>query len=527
MKFLVNFFFIILSASVFGQELKIDHFNFVTDSITYELKYAYNQPSQKNPPLLIYLHGVEGRGSDINRALSNSPFILGEKLKVQDKFLIITPQTYRPIDWNEGVVDALISQIIETKKFNNQKIFLTGISMGGNGVFKYITKYPNKVSAAAPIAGWGDPKQACKLKKLPIFAFHGELDHKEGRKTGSENMVNAIKACDGKAQVFLLKNTGHDAWTKTYSSEEFYSMLLNSDPTDTKFEEEIENEIDAKHSADDFLTYNKITDLHSHLNENSGLVTIQENEFWTVTDSGNPPYLYSFDTTGKIIDFYKITGASNNDWEELVFDGSHFFICDIGNNQNLRKNFQIYKISFPFDRNLSRLPSEIISFNLPDQNAYPPEKDDLNYDMEAVVSLRDSLYIFTKNRTNPYNGIVKFYSIPKTPGNHTAKFVGSFSVGEGRMLETFITGATYLKNSNILLLLSYANLYVISGWNGGPINENMLTKIPWKSFSQKEGITYLNDKVYFTDEKYKGLLGGTLNSLSLIDILKKSKKIIK
>ncbi|QCK13902.1 hypothetical protein [Mangrovivirga cuniculi] len=324
-----------------------------------------------------------------------------------------------------------------------------------------------------------------------------------------------------------MENTGHDAWSQTYSSEKFYSLLLNSEKPFRKFEENIEIKNNVENSADNVLNYHKITDLHSHLDENSGLVAISQNEFWTITDSGNPPYLYSFDTTGKIIDFYKITGASNNDWEELAFDGSHFFICDIGNNKNLRKNFQIYKINYRFDRNLRRVPSELISFIVPDQNAFPPEKDEMNYDMEAVIPLGDSLYIFTKNRTEPYTGIVNYYSLPKTAGNHTAKFLGSFSIGEGKMLETFITGATYLENSNILLLLSYANLYVISGWNGGPINEDMVTKLPWKSFSQKEGISYLNDKVYFTDEKYKGLLGGTLNSLPLTDILKNAKRIIK
>ncbi|WP_175402701.1 hypothetical protein [Mangrovivirga cuniculi] len=130
MKFLVNFLFIVLNVSVYGQELKFDKFNFVTDSINYELKYAYNQPTIEKPPLLIYLHGVEGRGNDINKALSNSPFVLGEKLKIQDEFMIITPQTYRPIDWHEDVVDALISHLVKTKKFDKQKIFLTGISMG-------------------------------------------------------------------------------------------------------------------------------------------------------------------------------------------------------------------------------------------------------------------------------------------------------------------------------------------------------------------------------------------------------------
>ena len=106
------------------------------------------------------------------------------------------------------------------------RIYVTGLSLGGNGTWSLALAEPNRFAAIAPVCGWSVPSVACTIKHLPIWSFHGDKDNVVPF-SSSELMVNRLKACGGNVKFTVYKNGNHNAWTETYNNEELYSWLLN------------------------------------------------------------------------------------------------------------------------------------------------------------------------------------------------------------------------------------------------------------------------------------------------------------
>ncbi len=176
-------------------------------------------------PLVLFLHGKGERGSDPNLL-----FIHGIPKQIKNgqdfPFLVLAPQlSIEQENWNEDELYLLLENIISKYKIDPDRIYLTGLSMGGNGVWKLAQKYPNYFAAIAPISGWGDVSQVCKLKEIPVSVFHGDRDAVVPPKN-SIDMVERLKLCSKNITFTLYKDTGHDAWSSTYHSPEFYHWLL-------------------------------------------------------------------------------------------------------------------------------------------------------------------------------------------------------------------------------------------------------------------------------------------------------------
>src|SRR5256885_947563 len=105
---------------------------------------------------------------------------------------------------------------------NSDRIYMTGFSMGGTGVWDYACAYPSKVACAVPIAGWGDVQAVCKMKDVPTWVFHGVKDQTVDPRD-SRNLTNALKKCGGNLILTELPNVGHEAWRQVYG----YNGLMN------------------------------------------------------------------------------------------------------------------------------------------------------------------------------------------------------------------------------------------------------------------------------------------------------------
>ncbi|MGY8949426.1 MAG: hypothetical protein ACKVIV_05245 [Flavobacteriales bacterium] len=191
--------------------------------------------------------------------------------------------------------------------------------------------------------------------------------------------------------------------------------------------------------------------LSNIIEETSGL-EIVDDMFVTHNDSGGKASLYYLSKEGKIIKTRKVISAINTDWEDLTRDEEYFYISDMGNNYNNRKDLKIYKL--PIDQS-SKEKTEIISFNYPEQKSFKINRKTI-YDAEGLISIDDKLIIFTKNRAKK---ITELYLIPKKPGNYNAIKIGTLKVN------SIITGADYNKDLKLLALTStinFNNYYLIT-----------------------------------------------------------------
>jgi predicted peptidase len=110
-------------------------------------------------------------------------------------------------------------------RIDKDRVYLTGLSMGGYGTWALAAAHPEKFAAIAPICGGGNPAEAAKLARLPIWVFHGAKDPTVPIERSKE-MVEAIKAAGGDAKFTIYPEAGHDSWTETYNNPELYQWLL-------------------------------------------------------------------------------------------------------------------------------------------------------------------------------------------------------------------------------------------------------------------------------------------------------------
>ncbi|MFN5417228.1 MAG: hypothetical protein ACK5B9_09240, partial [Flavobacteriia bacterium] len=105
-----------------------------------------------------------------------------------------------------------------------------------------------------------------------------------------------------------------------------------------------------------------------------------------INDGGNKPILFVLNFKGEIIHEVNIKDAKNKDWEDLTIDDQgNIYIADIGNNLNQRKDLCIYKVNSDSILFKNELSCEEIIFQYEDQTSFPPNKDQFNFDSEAIA----------------------------------------------------------------------------------------------------------------------------------------------
>lgn len=189
------------------------------------LKYLpeqYEEDLDKKWPLLIFLHGSGERGTDIEKVKVHGPPMLVEKGD-QFPFIIISPQA--KTRWDENVLHQMITDFIAKHRVDTDRIYLTGLSLGGHGTWNLAQKHPEMFAAIAPICGWGNVEEAWKLRHMPVWCFHGELD-KVVPLSSSENMINALKPINPNVKFTVYPETYHDSWIQAYNDSKLYEWFL-------------------------------------------------------------------------------------------------------------------------------------------------------------------------------------------------------------------------------------------------------------------------------------------------------------
>jgi predicted peptidase len=123
------------------------------------------------------------------------------------------------------LLSALLDDIESKYAVDKDRIYLTGLSMGGFGTWDWATTEPDRFAAIAPICGGGRTRAAKRIKQIPTWVFHGDKDEAVPVKE-SKDMVEALEKVGGKPKLTIYPDTGHDSWTRTYENRELYKWFL-------------------------------------------------------------------------------------------------------------------------------------------------------------------------------------------------------------------------------------------------------------------------------------------------------------
>jgi predicted peptidase len=197
-------------------------------TVPVKLNYLLSLPAdyaktKESWPLVLFLHGSGESGNNLAKVKAHGPPKLVEA-NGPFPFILVSPQSSGR-GWDPDVLNALLDSLSKEYRVDKDRVYLTGLSMGGFGTWALAAAHPEKFAAIAPICGGGNPADAAKLAKLPIWVFHGAKDPTVPLKR-SEEMVEAIKAAGGHPKFTVYPDAGHDSWTATYENPEIYTWLL-------------------------------------------------------------------------------------------------------------------------------------------------------------------------------------------------------------------------------------------------------------------------------------------------------------
>ena len=193
-------------------------------SLNYLLALPKDYEKKEKWPLLMFLHGSGERGDNLELLKKHGPPRLIEEGK-EFPFIVVSPQCPSGIRWKTNALVALIDEVIKNYNVDENRIYITGLSMGGYGTWKLANEIPERLAAVVPICGWGDSWTICEIGDLPVWAFHGGKDNVVLPQK-SQELVDALKKCNGNVKFTLYPEANHDSWTETYNNPEVYKWLL-------------------------------------------------------------------------------------------------------------------------------------------------------------------------------------------------------------------------------------------------------------------------------------------------------------
>jgi predicted peptidase len=210
-------------------------------TLPYRLLKPDNYDPKEKYALVLFLHGAGECGTDNKAQLKNSvvEFTKDENRKNYPCFLAVPQCPSRNVGWSDfrsktpgkqpsdaaRLALEIVGALQKEFSIDPKRLYITGLSMGGYGTWDIITRNPDLFGAAVPVCGGGDPAQAEKIAKIPIWAFHGGKDPVV-KPERSREMVEALKKAGGEPKYTEYPDVGHNSWVKAYQDADMMAWLF-------------------------------------------------------------------------------------------------------------------------------------------------------------------------------------------------------------------------------------------------------------------------------------------------------------
>jgi poly(3-hydroxybutyrate) depolymerase/prenyltransferase beta subunit len=200
-----------------------------------ERKYTLYLPSGFDPsktyPVILFLHGAGERGADGVRPaqVGIGPALLAHPEAYQA--IVVIPQCHPQRTWAADSDEAkaalaALDQVMSQFKTDSNRVYLTGLSLGGAGTWSIAAAHPERFAAIVPVCGFGNPQQVKPLKDLPVWSFLGDADM-DRIVTSTRAMLNALRDLGAQPRQTEYRGVGHNSWDRAYNDLEMVHWLLS------------------------------------------------------------------------------------------------------------------------------------------------------------------------------------------------------------------------------------------------------------------------------------------------------------
>ena len=205
----------------------------VNDSLRWQCGYSYviKLPDEFNKkkkyPVIIFLHGgvVARPKSLVRRQETLDAF----NIPNEDPSILVAPIRLE-WDWDAKKIQDMIMDIKSNLKIDENRIYLTGLSMGGRGTFIVAAGLPQTFAAIMPLSPHHGPFSyvplAEKVANIPTWLHHSTND-KTSKFSVAKEMADQLDSINTNF-IFNIGDFGHSGWKKEiYSNPDYMGWLLS------------------------------------------------------------------------------------------------------------------------------------------------------------------------------------------------------------------------------------------------------------------------------------------------------------
>jgi len=182
-------------------------------------------------PFILFLHGSGERGHDVELVRQ---YGVPHQIDTQPDFpaIVLSPQCPSDVRWSEqsNNVMTLLGTVLKGLRVDHSRIYLTGLSMGGQGSWHLGATYPERFAAMLAICGRipdieGFPEKVCALKDVPVRVFHGAKDDRVPVEE-SITMSKLLEDCGGDVKLTIFPNGDHFCWDQVYEDQATWDWMF-------------------------------------------------------------------------------------------------------------------------------------------------------------------------------------------------------------------------------------------------------------------------------------------------------------
>jgi predicted peptidase len=217
------------------------------DTLPYRLLEPVRIKTGRIYPLVIFLHGAGERGNDNEKQLTHGTYIFQKPTHVKEyPCYVLAPQCPEEMQWVYAdwhtqdhrmpeepsrplqMVRDLTLRLQETYPIDPNRIYVTGLSMGGFGTWDMIARWPELFAAAVPVCGGGDPAVASHITHIPVWIFHSADDPVVPVEL-SRKMAEAMEKAGGTVRYTEYQDAGHASWKRAYEENNLLPWLFSQE----------------------------------------------------------------------------------------------------------------------------------------------------------------------------------------------------------------------------------------------------------------------------------------------------------
>jgi predicted peptidase len=190
-------------------------------------------------PLILYLHGSGGAGTDNRKQISGgnaqgTHIWIEPALQARHPAFVLAPQIPETSRWHStsdellprvAALFELLDRLRSEQHIDARRIYVVGQSLGGFGAWDFIGKFPHIFAAAVPLCGGGDPKRILSARDVAVWAFHGAKDATV-QVSRSREMVDALRTVNSTVRYTEYPDVGHDVWTRAFSERDLPEWMF-------------------------------------------------------------------------------------------------------------------------------------------------------------------------------------------------------------------------------------------------------------------------------------------------------------